>query len=88
MAKTKKWITKRRKDREAQREYIEKHPFCEVCGRLATEVHEIIFRSQGGKCEENNEISLCRECHLRCHGVIQPRISREELYEIKRKNGG
>lgn len=42
---------------------------CQVCGKTHTrlEVHHIIFRSQGGTDEENNLITLCKECHSDIH---------------------
>ncbi len=42
---------------------------CQVCGKKNTrlEVHHIIFRSQGGTDDENNLITLCKECHSAIH---------------------
>lgn len=43
---------------------------CQCCGkkRVRFEVHHIIFRSQGGADDENNLITLCKECHDAIHG--------------------
>ena len=85
------WQKKRRKDRKAQEAYYEEYPFCEVClaegrgRRPADEVHEIIYRSQGGKCIPENEISTCRPDHDRMHFLKGPYLHRDELFEIKKK---
>ncbi len=87
----KKWQKKRRKDRKAQEAYYEEHPFCEVClaegrGRRPTdEVHEIVYRSQGGRCVPENEISTCRQDHDRTHFLREPYLHRDELFQIKKK---
>lgn len=41
---------------------------CIVCGRPATDVHHIIFRSQCGKDELGNVVCLCRYHHQLAHG--------------------
>ena len=50
--------------------HIAAHPLCEMCkrqGRItpAEEVHHIKPLSQGGTHDENNLMSLCKECHSR-----------------------
>ena len=42
---------------------------CQCCGKKHTrlEVHHIVFRSQGGTDDENNLITLCKECHDAIH---------------------
>lgn len=42
---------------------------CQCCGKKNTrsEVHHIIFRSQGGTDDENNLITLCEDCHAGVH---------------------
>ena len=42
---------------------------CQVCGKKHTrlEVHHIIYRSQGGTNDENNLITLCKDCHKDIH---------------------
>lgn len=83
------WRTRRRKDRQAQKEYFESHQFCEVClaegrgKRLADEVHEILYKSQMGKCIPDNEISTCRPDHDRTHFKKKPYLTREQLFKIK-----
>lgn len=40
---------------------------CRFCGTEAnTQLHHIVYRSQGGKHEESNLITLC----LDCHGIV------------------
>lgn len=80
---------KRRRDLLAQRQYAAGYPWCEVClaegrGRQpAWEVHEILFRSLGGKCVPENEISVCRPDHDRAHRKRKPYLTRNELYKMK-----
>jgi len=76
-------LERRRRDREAQLKYYLKHRFCQVCGKRAWEVHEIVARSQGGKCEEDNMISMDRNCHERAHFRRRPYLYKEELWRIK-----
>ena len=42
---------------------------CQCCGKknCRVEVHHIIFRSRGGSDDENNMITLCKECHAGVH---------------------
>jgi 5-methylcytosine-specific restriction endonuclease McrA len=40
---------------------------CVVCLRPASDVHEIVPRSQGGKVDLENSVTLCRECHTEVH---------------------
>jgi len=79
----------RRKDRQAQWAYYQDHPYCEIClaeGRgqkSADDVHEILYRSQGGKCVPGNEISTCRSDHDRMHFKKKPYLTREQLLDMK-----
>lgn len=85
------WKVKRQRDLKAQKEYFEDHPYCQVClaeGRgkgAAGEVHEILYRSQGGRCVPENEISTCRSDHDRMHFLSEPYLHRDEVFKIKRK---
>jgi len=85
------WRMRRKKDRLAQWAYLQDHPYCEVClaegrgERLAQEIHEIIYRSQGGQCIPSNEISICRPDHDRAHFKREPYLTKEQLFEIKAK---
>ena len=40
---------------------------CEACGRKATDLHHIKYRSRGGGDEVSNIIALCRACHDSAH---------------------
>ena len=42
---------------------------CQICGKkhVRLEVHHIIYRSQGGTDDENNLITLCKDCHSDVH---------------------
>lgn len=78
------WRLRRRRDRLAQELYFEEHRFCEVCGRQGYHVHEILFRSKGGKCVKGNMITLCLEDHDRSHRRKKPYLSQQELFDIKK----
>jgi len=41
---------------------------CQLCGRPASDVHHILFRSHGGSDDPRNLICLCRDCHSLAHG--------------------
>ncbi len=85
----KNWQKKRLSDRKAQEAYWKGHRYCEVClaeGRgkvVAVEIHEIMYRSGGGKCEEDNSLSVCLSCHKRCHYLRGPFLDKEDLWKIK-----
>ena len=42
---------------------------CQCCGKknCQLQTHHIIFRSRGGSDDENNMITLCKECHKGVH---------------------
>ena len=40
---------------------------CACCNSKSIDIHHLIFKSQGGKDEPDNLISLCRECHNKAH---------------------
>ncbi len=81
--KIKKLSEKRKKDYFKQVLYFHEHPNCEVCGKPAFNVHEIIYRSEGGKCEENNMISLCSLGHKKSHFLVKPYLHKYELWKAK-----
>ena len=64
------------------RKYAENHPDCEVTGKMAQDVHHIVFKSQGGGDEDQNLIALCREEHDKAHGP-DARVMRELFKRLK-----
>ena len=58
---------------------------CTVCGKVATDIHHIVYRSAGGKDSVNNLIGLCRDCHDCSHFKKTPYLYPEELFE-RQKN--
>jgi 5-methylcytosine-specific restriction endonuclease McrA len=54
------------KQRKALREdFLVAYPYCERCGGVATDVHEVIRRSQAKDAELRWDlfVALCRRCH-------------------------
>lgn len=50
---------------------------CRCCRkRRAESMHEIVFRSQGGKISRKNSIAVCGDGVRGCHGFLQ----RHEIY--------
>lgn len=46
------------------------HRQCVICTGPGTQVHHVVFRSQGGQHEMSNLVFLCNRCHSeRAHGV-------------------
>ena len=47
------------------RDYMEKHPFCEACGKPAHGIpHHIRTRGAGGRDNPENLLRLCWKCHF------------------------
>lgn len=40
---------------------------CRVCGQPATDMHELVYRSQGGQISLSNSLAVCRDCHRGLH---------------------
>ena len=40
---------------------------CQICGKKATQLHHILYKSYGGADISQNLICLCNECHLEVH---------------------
>lgn len=59
---------------------------CQLCGRPASDVHHILFRSHGGSDDPRNLICLCRKCHKSAHD--DERVFRDRLFKINRKKHG
>jgi 5-methylcytosine-specific restriction endonuclease McrA len=56
---------------------------CQYCrSKPVTDIHHIVYRSQGGSDEVDNLIGLCRGetgCHLKAHKQVEPYITAEDL---------
>ena len=37
--------------------------YCVICHKVATQLHHVVYKSQGGKDEVNNLAPLCMSCH-------------------------
>jgi 5-methylcytosine-specific restriction endonuclease McrA len=75
--------------RKKQKEYFAKHEYCESCGKIPHEVHEILHGSRRN-FEQWNMISLCRTCHERAHNRAPnhgPHITQRMLFTVKKLNG-
>lgn len=59
------------------------HRTCRVCGKRAESVHELRFRSLGGKVSLDNSIAVCGSGTTKCHGKLQ----RNKLIPIGNPNG-
>ena len=54
--------------REVQAAYLQSHPLCERCGRtMATLVHHIVRKRDGGSDDPINLMALCTLCHAQVH---------------------
>ena len=53
---------------------------CRVCGKQASDIHHILFRSHGGKDEPSNLVCLCREHHEMAHS--DEKVWREYLFKL------
>lgn len=51
--------------RQLRARFLRSHPYCEVCGALATEADHIVPRRLGGADDESNLQALCKTCHSR-----------------------
>lgn len=43
--------------------------YCEECGAVASDLHHIKFKSQGGTDNPKNLKPLCRKHHAEAHGI-------------------
>ncbi len=60
----------KQKRREAKLAKLPKPLLCEKCGKKRVlDWHHKVKRSQGGQDTRDNLVALCRECHIREHGV-------------------
>lgn len=40
---------------------------CRNCGAIGSEIHHVVFRSQGGRGVYTNGLLVCHHCHRRIH---------------------
>ena len=60
------------KSKAAKRAVMERDQHrCRVCGKEAESVHELRFRSLGGKVSLENSIAVCGSGTTKCHGKLQ-----------------
>jgi len=60
---------------------------CRVCGGLATEMHELRFRSLGGKRSLENSIAVCNHTGNDCHRKLQEHMIQVTLSPRVGANG-
>lgn len=58
---------------------------CENCGDRASDVHHLVFRSQGGTNEIENLMGLCRECHNEAHNSVSYNEKLKIIHERRLK---
>ena len=71
------------KDQSNYKRYALNSELCEVCSGLASDVHHIIFKSQGRDDRNSNLIALCRFHHELAHGK-EAKSWRAKFFEIKK----
>jgi hypothetical protein len=49
-----------------RKEYMMLHPFCEVCGQPATDIHHKAKRG-ANLCNKDTFLAICRICHTKAH---------------------
>lgn len=59
---------------------------CQLCGRPASDVHHILFRSHGGSDDSRNLICLCRKCHDLAHS--DEKVYRVKLFKLNARHYG
>lgn len=63
-------------DRLFQEVCLKRNPYCEACGKQATQIHHFVPRSLSNnlRYDLNNGISLCKGCHHKHHAAGDPAI--------------
>ena len=57
---------------------------CILCGQAGSELHHVLYRSQGGKHNTNNLATLCKRCHDGVHnGIFGKNVAKALLRKIK-----
>ena len=52
-----------KKYNKLKEEVFERDQCCVLCGKSATDLHHVIFRSQMGDDSMENCVALCHDCH-------------------------
>jgi 5-methylcytosine-specific restriction protein A len=47
--------------------FLQKNPFCELCGAKSQIAHHIVEREDGGEDVEENLLAVCNTCHNKLH---------------------
>jgi 5-methylcytosine-specific restriction endonuclease McrA len=72
--------------------YRKEHPFCEVCGCMASETHHIVARGRKGHVDNRpaNLIALCTQHHAEAHSLgrvkFPARYGLTERWEVARES--
>ena len=73
-------IYNRKRWRMTRRRQIVREPMCELCGRIATDVHHRVdLRDGGNPYASENLASLCHECHAKVGRERQVAVKSEGL---------
>jgi hypothetical protein len=60
---------------------------CQLCGKIGSDCHHVIFKSQLGDNKANNLIVLCKKCHTGyggIHGIMGKNL--KILYSAIKRN--
>ena len=68
--------------KKARREYLEENPYCQRCGKMATDIHHKKGRMGELLIDKTFFMSACRPCHIFIEE--HPAISYEKGWSIKR----
>jgi len=76
-------LTMKKKERILERDGWK----CYICGddMCALEIHHIVPIISGGKDNDSNLVSLCRECHIAIHTDDIERCVKNAVYVSKRR---
>ncbi len=80
---TAKKLRAKRRDWPAIREYVfeREEGICRCCRfRKAESMHELVFRSAGGKVSKRNSVAVCGDGVRGCHGHLQRNEIRFEAF--------
>lgn len=55
---------------------------CRNCGALGSQIHHVVFRSQGGRGVYTNGLLVCNGCHKRIHENKELKESWQRTFEM------